>query len=84
MDAPAPWSLTGQGFILFFRFSRAALDALITGRSRTSVTIAHRLSTIRSADQIAVVAKGSIVECGTHDELRDARGLYAELLAAQQ
>ena len=27
MDAPAPWSLTGQGFILFFRFSRAALDA---------------------------------------------------------
>ena len=63
---------------------QAAIDALLTKRSRTSVTIAHRLSTIRSADQIAVLSKGKVVERGTHDELREAGGLYSELLAAQK
>ena len=43
---------------------------------------ADRLSTIRDADQIAVVNKGRVVETGTHEVLRDKRGLYAELLSA--
>lgn len=48
-------------------------------RDRTAVVIAHRLSTIRAADQILVLDAGRIVERGTHDELLDAGGLYADL-----
>ncbi len=50
---------------------------------RTSIVIAHRLSTIRQADQILVVAKGRIVERGTHHTLLAAGGLYAELYRTQ-
>ena len=50
---------------------------------RTSVVIAHRLSTIRKADQIVVVDKGRVVECGTHDELVASGKLYAELYHTQ-
>jgi hypothetical protein len=46
--------------------------------------VAHRLSTIRDSDLILVVNHGAIVEQGTHDELLDAGGLYAELHDAQQ
>jgi ATP-binding cassette subfamily B protein len=46
---------------------------------RTSVVIAHRLSTITAADQILVVDDGRLVERGTHDELLDRGGLYADL-----
>ena len=61
---------------------QAALDSLMTHHKRTTIMIAHRLSTIRDADMIAVVSKGVVVETGTHDVLRDKRGLYAELLSA--
>ena len=52
--------------------------------NRTSFIIAHRLSTIREADQILVMENGSIVEVGTHGELLQRRGLYAELYRAGQ
>jgi subfamily B ATP-binding cassette protein MsbA len=56
---------------------REALDRLML--NRTTLVIAHRLSTIRRADQIAVVSEGRVVETGTHDELLDKAGTYAEL-----
>jgi ATP-binding cassette subfamily B protein len=58
-----------------------ALDATMT--SRTSLVIAHRLSTIRNADQILVVAEGTIVQRGTHAELLEAGGLYRTLYETQ-
>jgi ATP-binding cassette, subfamily B, bacterial len=48
-------------------------------RGRTSLVIAHRLSTILKADQILVVQEGHIVERGTHAELIELQGLYADL-----
>ncbi len=52
-------------------------------RGRTSFVIAHRLSTIRDADLILVMNNGSIVETGTHRELLQRRGFYAELYNSQ-
>jgi len=46
---------------------------------RTSIVIAHRLSTVRHADRIIVVRQGRIIETGTHDELLERGGHYAEL-----
>jgi ATP-binding cassette subfamily B protein len=47
--------------------------------SRTTIMIAHRLSTIVNADQIVVLDEGRVAERGTHDELLDRGGLYADL-----
>jgi len=47
--------------------------------SRTTIMIAHRLSTIVNADQIIVLDEGRVAERGTHDELLEASGLYADL-----
>jgi ABC-type multidrug transport system fused ATPase/permease subunit len=58
-----------------------ALDRLMVGR--TSFMIAHRLSTIHHADQIFVLNEGRIVERGTHDQLIERRGLYAQLWLVQ-
>jgi ATP-binding cassette, subfamily B, bacterial len=58
-----------------------ALKTALAGR--TSLVIAHRLSTIREADQILVVDAGRITERGTHAELLEARGLYADLYRTQ-
>ena len=54
-----------------------ALDRLMAGK--TVITIAHRLSTIRSADVIFVIKDGRLVEQGTHGELMQDGGVYAEL-----
>lgn len=50
---------------------------------RTSFIVAHRLSTIREADIILVMRSGSIVESGTHTELLEKGGFYAELYNSQ-
>ena len=60
---------------------QTAMDRLTQGR--TSFIIAHRLSTIRNADVILVMKDGDIVETGTHQQLLDQNGFYANLYNAQ-
>ena len=52
-------------------------------RQRTSIIVSHRISTVRGADQILVLDDGRIVERGTHDQLLEHRGVYAELYRKQ-
>ena len=58
-----------------------AMDHLMEGR--TSFIIAHRLSTIRNADMILVMKDGDIIEQGTHEELLEKNGFYADLYHSQ-
>lgn len=58
-----------------------AMDNLMKGR--TSFIIAHRLSTIRNADIILVMRDGDIVEQGSHEELIEKNGFYAQLYNSQ-
>ena len=51
-----------------------AVDTLV--QSKTLVVIAHRLNTVIGADQIVVLDKGKVVECGTHAELLEHKGRY--------
>ncbi len=60
---------------------QAAMDQLM--EHRTSFVIAHRLSTIKNADLILVLREGDIVESGTHDQLLQQGGFYAELYNSQ-
>ena len=60
---------------------QTAMDNLMRGR--TSFVIAHRLSTIRDADLILVMRDGDIVEQGTHDQLIEKGGFYADLYNSQ-
>ncbi len=58
-----------------------ALERLMKGK--TVITIAHRLSTIRDADVIIVISGGVVAESGTHDELMEKNGIYAQLHRTQ-
>lgn len=63
------------------RIVQRALDDARSGR--TTIAIAHRLSTVVDADRIYVIAAGRIIEQGTHAELLEVGGAYAELFAQQ-
>jgi len=58
------------------------LERILT--KRTALVIAHRLATIESSDKILVLKGGSLVEEGTHNELRMKKGLYFQLSELQQ
>lgn len=58
-----------------------AMESLMKGR--TVLVIAHRLSTVQSADIVAVVSDGEIVESGTHDDLLSKDGVYTALVRRQ-
>ncbi len=58
-----------------------AFDTLAKGR--TTLIIAHRLSTIRAATRIVSISDGEITECGTHQELMEKGGVYADLYTTQ-
>ncbi len=52
-------------------------------RGRTAILISHRVSTVRGADRIIVLDRGLVVESGTHEELLEENGYYAELARKQ-
>ena len=86
-------ALVREAPLLIMDEATSALDALTEERLRTTLDllrrhhtillIAHRLSTIRSADLIAVVAEGGVVEMGSHASLLARGGAYAVLVKAQ-
>ena len=80
--------------VLIFDEATSALDSKTekaiqisldsAARGRTTLVIAHRLSTIMNADEILVIDTGRIVERGTHQQLVEAGGAYAQMWALQQ
>ncbi|KAJ6162744.1 hypothetical protein N7497_002723, partial [Penicillium chrysogenum] len=72
---------------LFF-FDEAALlqniNSILKEKSRTSVFVAHRLRTISDSDQILVLKEGHVAETGSHRELLERDGIYAELWNTQE
>lgn len=82
--------------LLFFDEATSALDtyteqallqninSILREKSRTSVFVAHRLRTIYDSDQILVLKDGQVVEIGSHRELLELEGVYAELWNAQE
>lgn len=57
---------------------QAAVEALT--RNKTIIMIAHRLKTVRNANQIIVINKGKIAQHGTHEELVNEKGIYADFI----
>ncbi|MNN31798.1 Iron import ATP-binding/permease protein IrtA [compost metagenome] len=59
-----------------------AINELVA--NKTVIMIAHRLKTIQNADKILVLEQGEVVEEGSHEELLEMKGLYANLWSLQQ
>ena len=74
LDAPTEHAL-------FARYADAARSGSAAGM--ITVLVSHRFSTVRAADLIVVVADGRVSEVGSHDELMEREGLYAELYTLQ-
>lgn len=55
------------------------IRSILKEKKRTSIFVAHRLRTIYDSDRILVLKDGKVAESGTHRELLDLNGLYAEL-----
>ena len=52
-------------------------------KETTTIMIAHRLSTVRTMDKILVINNGKLCESGSHNELMNMKGLYAEMFLKQ-
>jgi ABC-type multidrug transport system fused ATPase/permease subunit len=65
------------------RFIQKAMEGIRGTKSITLIVIAHRLSTIQSADQIVVLDKGRVVECGSHRDLMHEDTWYADMARMQ-
>ena len=76
LDEPTAALDARAEFEIFEQFRRIA-------RGRMAILISHRFATVRMADRIIVIAGGKVLESGTHDELIDGKGLYAELFGMQ-
>jgi ABC-type multidrug transport system fused ATPase/permease subunit len=63
------------------KYIQNALEKIM--KNKTAIIIAHRLSTIRNADRIIVIEEGKIVEEGTHDQLLNLNGTYANFVNLQ-
>ena len=55
-----------------------------TRKGKTNIIIAHRISTIQDADKIIVIDKGTIAEMGSHDQLMELDGIYADMYNRQR
>jgi ATP-binding cassette subfamily B protein len=76
LDEPTAALDARAEYEVFMRFAE-----LIGGRM--AILISHRFSTVRMADRIVVLQNGAVTEQGTHEELVQAGGLYAELFDMQ-
>jgi len=66
---------------LFERYAAAARNGSAEGR--ITILVSHRFSTVRMADLIVVLDGARLIEVGTHEELMQRRGHYAELYGIQ-